>query len=262
MSEVARLGTLAERINAEHRACQAAARTSLEHAMNAGDLLIEAKAECPHGTWQDWFDANLKGSLSLRTAQVYMYLARRREEVGEAKAQSSALTSIAHALHLLSFRGPVLVPPEELRAAPEPLPLEYPAPSGDVWEEHREAMRTSYIHDKIKEQAKKGDPNPPPDMEVEVSDEYWRKWYAYEERQRRKQGVATLGYVLEALHKNGLGDYWAIRAEEAGQALAHNELAFMENNERVFEDLRAGVAWLQQVIGTAEQEQRRMQGDE
>ena len=44
------LPELAEKINDEHRAAETAARTALEHATRAGDLLIQAKGQCEHGT--------------------------------------------------------------------------------------------------------------------------------------------------------------------------------------------------------------------
>jgi hypothetical protein len=37
------LGELAEEINAEHQACEAALRSGLRHAVRAGELLTEAK---------------------------------------------------------------------------------------------------------------------------------------------------------------------------------------------------------------------------
>jgi DUF3102 family protein len=98
-SEVERLGTLAARINAEHRACVSAMVDTLEHAMNAGYLLREAKAECPHGRWLRWLEDNFEGSV--RTAQVYMRLARDRFLLPPANAQGSALLSIDGALRAL-----------------------------------------------------------------------------------------------------------------------------------------------------------------
>ena len=44
MAEIERLDGLANRINEEHRRCEGAVGAALEHAMNAGDLLTEAKA--------------------------------------------------------------------------------------------------------------------------------------------------------------------------------------------------------------------------
>ncbi len=71
MTEIEKnLETLAERINAEHRACEEAATTALSHAMNAGDLLAGAKARLPHGGFGAWLEENFAGSG--RTARAYM----------------------------------------------------------------------------------------------------------------------------------------------------------------------------------------------
>jgi hypothetical protein len=50
MGEVEKsLGKLAEQINAEHQACEAALRSGLRHAVRAGELLTEAKGQVKHG---------------------------------------------------------------------------------------------------------------------------------------------------------------------------------------------------------------------
>jgi hypothetical protein len=48
------LTDLAFRIRAEHEAVAGAIRQTLTHAMAAGDLLIEAKAQLKHGQWLPW----------------------------------------------------------------------------------------------------------------------------------------------------------------------------------------------------------------
>jgi hypothetical protein len=48
------LADLAARINQEHEAAEAAIKRGAAHAMAAGDLLIEAKAQVPHGQWLPW----------------------------------------------------------------------------------------------------------------------------------------------------------------------------------------------------------------
>ena len=101
MSEIERnLDTLAECINEEHRRCEAAVTSALEHALAAGDLLLEARGTCPHGAWQAWLEGNFAGSV--RTAQAYMRVAARRDEVEAAKTQSSAPLSLDRALRALS----------------------------------------------------------------------------------------------------------------------------------------------------------------
>jgi Protein of unknown function (DUF3102) len=100
MTELEHLDGLAKRINDEHERCEGAVYAALEHAMNAGDLLLEAKDKTPHGTWQGWLEGNFVGSI--RTAQAYMRVAARREEVEAAKTQSSAPLSLDGALKALS----------------------------------------------------------------------------------------------------------------------------------------------------------------
>src|SRR4051794_23039449 len=70
---------LAARIRIEHAATSAALRTSVEHAMTAGDLLLEAKAEVPHGHWLPWLREHCV--ISERTAQLYMRTAKNRNAV-------------------------------------------------------------------------------------------------------------------------------------------------------------------------------------
>jgi len=84
MSELARrepseaaLESLAARINAEHRACEVAVASAVEHAIRAGEMLVEAKKHSGHGNWLPWLQENFEGSHD--TAQVYMRLARNRE---------------------------------------------------------------------------------------------------------------------------------------------------------------------------------------
>ena len=101
--------SIADRANAEHAACLAAASDALDHAMRAGDLLAEAKSGCEHGQWQQWLADNFDGSV--RLAQSYMRLAVNREQF--AKTQTSAHLSIDSALKLLASPA---VPDDDLMA--------------------------------------------------------------------------------------------------------------------------------------------------
>jgi Protein of unknown function (DUF3102) len=76
----ARADSLAEAIEAEHRAACCAAQTALQHAMRCGELLTEAKAAVGHGGWLAWVEANL--SFGDRQARKYMRLARHSEQIG------------------------------------------------------------------------------------------------------------------------------------------------------------------------------------
>jgi hypothetical protein len=91
------LADLAARINIEHEAAEAAIKRGAEHAMHAGDLLLEAKASLPHGQWLPWLTEHC--TVSERTAQLYMRLARARPEI-EAVAKSGGVAD-------LSLRGAI-----------------------------------------------------------------------------------------------------------------------------------------------------------
>nr|MDQ3302171.1 DUF3102 domain-containing protein [Actinomycetota bacterium] len=108
MTEIEKnLETLAERINAEHRACDDALRSGLRHAVNAGGLLTEAKERVNHGEWGSWLADNFEGST--RTAQAYMKVSREVPNLDAAKAQRVAD---------LSFRGALAELSSPLGAAP------------------------------------------------------------------------------------------------------------------------------------------------
>jgi hypothetical protein len=74
----------------EHDAAMKSANEALTHAVKAGQLLIEAKAQVQHGEWESWFTDNL--SFSLRTAQKYMQLAGHERRLQEIREGSPALT--------------------------------------------------------------------------------------------------------------------------------------------------------------------------
>src|ERR1700752_1534300 len=89
------LADLAARIRAEHEAASGAFRRGAEHAMRAGDLLIEAKARLKHGQWLRWLAEHCE--VSERAAQLYMRLARARSEI-EANTQCVADLSLRGAM--------------------------------------------------------------------------------------------------------------------------------------------------------------------
>lgn len=76
----AELGDLAGEIRREHGATQDAFQSAVVHAIRCGELLIEAKAALPHGSWGDWISENFPAST--RTAQGYMRLARAEDAQG------------------------------------------------------------------------------------------------------------------------------------------------------------------------------------
>ena len=102
MTNQVTIDDLAARIVAEHKAVRAAMKSTLEHAMTCGDLLIEAKAKLEYGKWLPWL-AEHCASLSARTAQVYISLAKNRAAIEAKSADAADLTmTIRDALELIA----------------------------------------------------------------------------------------------------------------------------------------------------------------
>lgn len=94
------LAQLAAEINAEHRLFQTALRSSLDRARSAGELLIQAKGLCSHGTWLAWLADHFEGSE--RTAQAYMRVAHLWPTIEAAKSATVADLSYSEALRALA----------------------------------------------------------------------------------------------------------------------------------------------------------------
>ena len=99
MDDLVPLPDLAEQINAAHDAAEAASRSGLLHAKSAGELLLQAKAQCRHGEWLPWLEANVR--FSERTAQAFMRVASRWAEL-EANPQALADLTFEGGLKLLA----------------------------------------------------------------------------------------------------------------------------------------------------------------
>lgn len=85
---------IASAINVAYAGVEAAKREGARHAVECGQLLAQAKATVPHGSWDAWLRLNTK--VSPRTAQLYMRIARHVE--GDAKkAQRVAGLSVREA---------------------------------------------------------------------------------------------------------------------------------------------------------------------
>jgi hypothetical protein len=98
-NEISKLSTLAKSINERHLACEDAARSTIEHARDAGDALIEAKAQVPHGEWISWLSENVE--CSKRSAQAYMRVANQWDRL-PSNAQSTAHLTLNEGLKLLA----------------------------------------------------------------------------------------------------------------------------------------------------------------
>jgi hypothetical protein len=91
----ARLPVLASKIHAELQAADADWQSALGHAIKAGELLIEAKAQVRHGQWLPWLEANFE--FTRQTASGYMRAAERKDEMEGSPSISleAALKSLA-----------------------------------------------------------------------------------------------------------------------------------------------------------------------
>jgi hypothetical protein len=93
------ISDLVTQINGHHREAQAALNSGVEHALEAGRLLLEAKAAMRHGDWEAWIAAHCR--FSERTARGYMRIATHWPEL-QSKRQRAADLSAREALRLLS----------------------------------------------------------------------------------------------------------------------------------------------------------------
>lgn len=226
LREVARPEALAERIRAEHRACKTANSAVLEHALAAGELLVRAKDGIPHGSWRAWVEGSC--GFSLRTAQVYMHLARRRDEVEEAKAQSAAPLSIEGVLRVL---GQQTTPEREQDAR-----------------RRAEERREQRLNERAEYALRTGNYEPPAD--VQISPGAWDQ-VLYQATQLRARNIPNvidaLGHELRILLRHA-------RPEEVGRYLAEpgNDYDDAEARALLAKELREGAAWLARVIEEAE----------
>jgi hypothetical protein len=92
------LTDLRERVKIEHAAVVGSLRQGLEHALNAGALLGEARRQLRHGEWLPWLKSC---GIEERTAQRYLKLAKNRALI-EAKADTMSDLSITGALALIA----------------------------------------------------------------------------------------------------------------------------------------------------------------
>lgn len=69
------LTAIAEDLRRAKDACEQAERDAIDHAMNAGRMLCEAKEQCPHGQWLPFLK---RADVSERKAQRWMRLHRGR----------------------------------------------------------------------------------------------------------------------------------------------------------------------------------------
>jgi Protein of unknown function (DUF3102) len=84
------LAELAQRIRAGRQAIEQAMCNALHVALDVGEALIEARTRVSVGQWGRWLSANC--SLSVRSAKLYVQLARHRAEIEDAMQQVPELS--------------------------------------------------------------------------------------------------------------------------------------------------------------------------
>lgn len=109
-SLTASLSSLAEQINERHALATKHATDAVVAARNAGESLIQAKNQVPHGQWLTWLEANC--TVKPRQSQQYMRLAQHWDHE-KLKSALNAHLSISGALALLSDKP-------QREAEPEP----------------------------------------------------------------------------------------------------------------------------------------------
>ena len=102
-----KLPELAEGINQDHKIAKEYAQNAIQRALSCGEKLAMAKAQCKHGEWIPWLEANT--IVNERTARRYMKIYNGRSQLEN--GQVSDLT-LRGALELLSE-------PKEKTPAPE-----------------------------------------------------------------------------------------------------------------------------------------------
>lgn len=123
------LQRLIEQIRIEHGAAAGAARSALDHARRAGELLNEAKQQTDHGAWLPWLRQHF--DFTPRTAQGYMRIAERWSEL-QGKSETVSHLGLREALALLS-------PAKELQ--PHEYSLIFPAMNEAEFEGLKDSLR-------------------------------------------------------------------------------------------------------------------------
>jgi hypothetical protein len=102
------LASLSKAIKTAHQRAELAQHDALTFAVEAGNALLEAKKVCGHGAWLPWLSGNC--SMSERTAQSYMRLAKKMAAMPVEEAQRVADLSLREAVQAVAGpkRGPVV----------------------------------------------------------------------------------------------------------------------------------------------------------
>lgn len=123
VTPASKLVALAEQVTAEHNAVLAAGQKTIQHAINVGLMLIDAKAACRHGEFQAWLATT---GVPARSAQRYMRVARNRD--------NPKCVSVSHLTEALD----ALVERDVDADLPEPLAILLN--SGELSQEHIDVL--------------------------------------------------------------------------------------------------------------------------
>lgn len=102
------LGAIADRINDAVYNAESAARSAMQYAMEAGELLNQAKQKIGHGEWLGWLGSNIK--LAPRTCQAYMRLAAKVQLLPAEDAQRVTDLPVREAINAITT-NPIAPPP-------------------------------------------------------------------------------------------------------------------------------------------------------
>ena len=153
---------LATEINAKHGQTINSARTTLESAREAGELLIEAKAQVDHGQWATWLSENCP-DLSQRTANEYKRVFENWEAI-ESKLAVTANLTIGSALSAIAKPKEQAEPTAKLepvasaQSTPEPTAFASPSPAEvvpeptevpEVVQRVQAALRSHFAEDEL-----------------------------------------------------------------------------------------------------------------
>jgi Protein of unknown function (DUF3102) len=149
-AEINCLAGLAKKINAAHSKMQQAMKAALGHAVEAGEMLLEAKATLGHGDWLLWLDRNC--TVSPRTAQAYMRVARNFPKL-EAKSAAVADLTLRDALAQMASHANQL--------ARLPAPAAQAAIEGAETGSLKSSVSRVVTHERILEIQRSRQPTPP-----------------------------------------------------------------------------------------------------
>jgi hypothetical protein len=106
-------------IRREHEAASTAAQSAIEHALEAGRLLAQAREGIPHGGWESFVREHC--GIAPRTARLYMQLDDRRDRI--ANREHVAVLTLRAAARFMAEPKVKTKPHPEAAGDAEPGPL-------------------------------------------------------------------------------------------------------------------------------------------